>query len=163
MTEHLKQIEWAKKVFWAAFVMAALSFACPFVEKATGFGLYFEILKEVTRKNWDFQLIFICFLLGCIALWLPMMAYAFRRYTLQKRRYTIDQRLINYFLFAIGFSVYALPAYAAYDGENIFKLFHWGYWLLMFCMTIVFICYLIVQKEQLIDDDDFYKHLINND
>lgn len=163
MTDNLKQIEWAKKVFWGAFVIAVLSFLCPFADEKTGIGLYIDIFEHVFDKRMDLEAIFILFSLLCIIAWLPIMAYAFRRYTLEKRRYTIDQRLINYFLFAIGFAVYALPTYGYYKNKDVFKIFVWGYWLLLLSMTVVFICYLIIQKEQLIDDDDFSKHLINND
>jgi len=162
MTEQFKQIEWAKKVFWVAFVIAVLSFFCPFAKKGSGVRLYMDVFGGIFQETWNFKMIFVLFLLMCVLFWLPIMAYAFRRYTLEKRHYTIDQRLINYFLFAIGFSVYALPTYAYYDGANVFKVFAWGYWLLLFSMTMVFICYLIVQKEQLIDDDDFSKHLIDS-
>jgi hypothetical protein len=163
MADNNTQTTFAKKGFWIAFFIAVLSFACPFLGKGRGIDIYSGIFSEVPYRNLNIGLAFAFFLLICIALWLPMMAYAFRRYTLQKRRYTIDQRLINYFLFAIGFSVYALPAYTYYVDSFLFEMIAWGYWLLMLCTTVMFVCYLIVQKEQLMDDDDMSKHLINND
>lgn len=163
MTDSLGQIKLAKMIFWVGFVIAIFSFFCPFVDKDTGFHIYTIVINEVFNNGLSEDLIFVVFLLSCIALWLPIMGYTFYRYTLQKRRYTINQRLINYFLFAVGFPVYVLPAYLYYDDAYLFSAIAWGYWLLMTWMTIMFICYLIVQKEQLIDNDDISKHLINND
>jgi hypothetical protein len=163
MTDNWGLIKLAKMIFWIGFAIAIFSFFCPFVDKDTGLDIYTIIIKEVFNNGLSEDLIFVVFLLSCIALWLPITGYTFYRYTLQKRHYTINQRLINYFLFAIGFPVYVLPAYLYSEDAYLFSAIAWGYWLLMTWMTIMFICYLIVQKEQLIDNDDFSKHLINND
>lgn len=156
-----------KILFWITFVIALGTFFCPFLENKIRWEIYWRIVEIYVLDGRDLTLryVFIISLIFATLIWQPIMGYAFYRYTVQKRYYTIKQRAVNYFLFLIGSTVYILPIYAFLDEKfSIKKLdfLGWGYVLLLICMTILFICYLKIQKEQLIEDD-LSQHLIIDD
>lgn len=156
-----------KTIFWITFVIALGTFFCPFIEGKLRWEIYWRIfeLYVLDGRELTIRLGFIMSLIIGTLIWLPIMGYSFYRYTVQKRFYTVKQRLVNYFLFLIGSTVYILPVYAFIDEQfSIKKLYFlgWGYWLLLICMTILFICYLKIQKVQLIEND-LSKHLIIDD
>lgn len=162
--ENFRQI---KTIFWVTFVIGLGTFFCPFINGDARWEIYWGILKiyafdgrEITMRDG-----FILSLLLSTLIWLPIIGYAFYRYTVQKRYYTIKQRLVNYFLFCIGSTVYILPIYAVFNRKfelDKLRFLDWGYWLLLICMSILFICYLKVQKVQLIEHD-LSEHLIMED
>jgi len=154
-----------KKLFWISLAGTLIAFWAPFVDSMTGIEAYMEILPRTlfSQRRMDFQMWIISFLLICTLLWVPLMGYSFRKYTKKKQHYTTKQRSINIFLFSVGSSVYLLPLYAIIDGEDITRIFKWGYWLLLICMTIMFYCYLKMQKERIIDDGDMTQHLIDDE
>jgi ABC-type glycerol-3-phosphate transport system permease component len=163
-SEKFRQI---KTIFWITFLVGLGTFFCPFIEGRIRWEIYWEVFERFVLEGRSilgrFSIVFLL-LLGTL-IWLPIMGYAFYRYTVQKRYYSIQQRLVNYFLFSMGIMVYILPIYAVFDEEfrlNKLRFFDWGYWLLLVCTTILFICYLKVQKEQLIEED-LSEHLIMED
>jgi hypothetical protein len=162
--EDFRQI---KILFWITFVVGLITFFCPFIEGEIRWRIYWFVLKMYVfeGKEVTARFGFILILVSGTLIWLPMIGYFFHRYTVQKRYYTIKQRLVNYFLFGIGATIYILPAYALIDsGKGIQELFflEWGYWLLLICTSILFICYIKVQKRQLIEHD-LSAHLITED
>lgn len=156
-----------KKIFWIIFVISLGTFFLPFIEGKMRWEIYWKIfeLYALDGRELTLRLAFVMFLLLSTLVWLPIMGYAFYRYTVQKRFYTIKQRLVNYFLFGIGVTVYILPLYAVFDEKfslEKLRFLEWGYWVLLVCMTILFVCYLKVQKVQLIEND-LSDHLIIDD
>lgn len=160
-----RRSELLKTTFWRTFLVSIVTFFCPFIEGLIRGDVYWKIFKSfvIDGRTLDLKLAFILVLLIGTLLWLPIMGYAFYRYTVKERYYTIKQRMVNYFLFGIGVTVYILPIYVIIDGENLFEIFDWGYALTLVCTTIMFICYLKIQQQQLIDEDDFSGHLIDDD
>jgi hypothetical protein len=156
-----------KTIFWITCVIALGTFFCPFIENKIRWEIYWKIIElyVLGERALNLRLGFVLFLIIATLVWLPIMGYAFYRYTVQKRFYTIKQRLVNYFLFGIGLTVYILPLYAFFDKKlSIDKLdfLEWGYWLLLVCMTIMFVCYLKIQKVQLVENN-LSDHLIMDD
>jgi len=156
-----------KRIFWITFMIGLGTFFCPFMEGILRWELYWRVFKMYALEGNQITMHF-GFILSLIfgtLIWLPIMGYAFYRYTVQKRYYTIKRRLVNYFLFCIGSTIYILPAYAVVDNQlsmSKIDFLGWGYWLLLICMSILFICYLKVQKVQLIEHD-LSEHLIMED
>lgn len=153
-----------KTIFWLTFVVGLGTFFFPFLEGEVRWKIYWMIFEMYVLDGRQLTMHFaiIITLIFATSIWLPIIGYAFYRYTVQKRYYTIKQRLVNYFLFWIGISIYVLPVYALiHSGRGIKELevLQWGYWLLLICTTILFICYLKIQKRQLIEDD-LSEHLI---
>lgn len=160
----VKKFAYIKNIFWFTFVIGLGTFLCPFIEGHIRGEIYWRIFEMyvLDQHKITVHFGFIILLLLCALLWLPIIGYAFYRYTIQKCYYTIKQRLVNYFLFGIGITVYLLPIYIVFYEEFALErlhFFNWGYWLLLICTTVLFICYLIIQKEQLIDND-LSEHLI---
>ena len=156
-----------KILFWITFVIALGTFFCPFLENKIRWEIYWKIVEIYVLDGRDLTLryVFIISLIFATLIWQPIMGYAFYRYTVKKRYYTVKQRVVNYFLFLIGSTVYILPIYIISDRYfdlEALGIVEWGYWLLLICMTILFICYLKIQKEQLIDND-LSQHLITDD
>lgn len=156
-----------KRIFWITFVIALGTFFFPFIEGRLRWEIYWKIFEQYVLDGGRLTIryVFIISLIFGTLIWQPIMGYAFYRYTVQKRFFTIKQRFVNYFLFLIGSTVYILPVYAIFD-ENFslerLEFLEWGYWLLLICMTILFICYLKIQKVQLIEND-LSEHLIIDD
>lgn len=166
MTE-IEGFENIKRIFWFTFVLGLVTFFCPFIEGHIRGEVYWEIFKmyalEGRAINMHFG--FILTLLLSTLIWLPIIGLAFYRYTTQKRYYTRKQQMVNYFLFGVGAMIYLLPLYAFIDEGFSLKtifIFDWGYWLLLVCTTILFVCYLKIQRKQLIVDD-LSAHLIIED
>jgi len=165
--DNLEEFRPIRRIFWFTFVIGLGTFFCPFIEGSIRWKVYWEVFEMYILDGRSIPMRFQVVLLLLIGtlFWLPIMGYAFYRYTVQKRYYTIKRRLVNYFLFAIGVMVYALPVYAVSDNEfglDKLRFFDWGYWLLLVCTTILFICYLKIQKVQLIVED-LSEHLIIDD
>ncbi len=154
-----------KIIFWIAFLVGFIAFFCPFTARASGVEIYIEVFYDLFFSNRGLngeELWIILPLMICILLWLPLMGYAYYRYMVKERHYTIKQKSINVFLFGVGSSIYILPIYIMYDSGGIHVL-SWGYWLLLVCMSILFVCYVLLQKERLMDDGDLTKHLIDDE
>lgn len=158
----------AKTIFWGNFVLGLITFFSPFIHQITRYEVYWKIVEyfiinqnEISNEE---EPIIVLILLVATFFWLPIMGYAFYRYTEKKRTYTISQRLINYFLFGVGSAIYILPIYIFLSSDRVgLSAFRWGYWLLLICTTIMLICYLIVQKAQLVDELDMSEHLIEDE
>lgn len=162
-----KKIERIKKSFWITFVIGVGTFLCPFLEGHNRTEVYWKIFEfyYLERRRAPIDVMIIITLVFSTLFWLPIMGYAFYKYTIKKRYYSTRQRMINYFLFGVGSVVYLLPLYALYDrGFSMasLRMFDWGYWVLLTCTIVLFACYINIQKIQLIDKD-LSEHLIIDD
>lgn len=163
----IENFEKIERIFWFTFVLGLVTFFCPFIEGHVRGEVYWKIFKmyALEGKTVNMHFRFILTLLLSTLVWLPIIGIAFYRYTTQKRYYTLKQRMVNYFLFGVGAMIYILPLYVLMDeglSLRTISIFDWGYWLLLICTTILFVCYLKIQKRQLIVDD-LSDHLIIED
>ncbi|WP_264788870.1 hypothetical protein [Aureispira anguillae] len=154
-----------KRIFWGTFVIGIITFFCPFIAEQIRLEVYWNVTKSffIVERTINLRILILMLLLLGTFVWLPIMGVTFYRYSTKQCYWNIKQRLMNCFLLGVGSSIYWLPIYVVYTGEDLLTIFEWGYWLLLICTTIMFLCYLNLQKKQLTEDKDLFAHLIEDE